>query len=425
MIRDTSLQDKQISGKSSTSSAKKLLITITLVVACAFLLISKQWVNAYTQSSTSVEKDRLRIAKVSRGDFIRDVSVQGRVIAATRPTLFSPAVGTIELMVRSGDKVALDQTLALIKSPELESEIEQELATLQSLEIEVSRQSISNKLAKLSYEQNVDLTEVKKLAAQRELRRAELSMASQVISVIDYEKSKDDLSTAKMEFRHAKAESTLQAERMDFELQVKKLELERQRLKVKELNRQLEELEIKSPVDGMVGDLLVEPQSAVTANQELMLVVDLTDLEIEVDIPESYADDLDFGMEAEVMLNQKAYGGTLVAISPEVKNNRVTGTIRFDDQYPTGMRQNQQLSTRIIIESKKDVLKIRRGPFLQSGSGRYTYKIHDQLATRTPITVGATSINEVEILAGANAGDELVISDLSLLGDAKSVLLTQ
>ena len=425
MIRDTSLQDTQISSNNRTIPAKKLLITVVLVVVCAFVALSRQWVNAYSQSSSSIEKSRLRIAQVTQGDFVRDVSVQGRVIAATRPTLFSPAVGTIELHVRSGDKVALNQTLALIKSPELESEIEQETATLQSLEIEVSRQSISNKLAKLSYEQNVDLTEVKKLVAQRELRRAELSMESQVISVIDYEKSKDDVSTAEMEYRHAKAESTLQVERMDFELQVKKLELERQRLKVKELNRQLQELEIKSPVDGMVGDLLVEPQSAVTTNQELMLVVDLTDLEIEVDIPESYADDLDFGMQAEIMLNQKTYAGTLVAISPEVKNNRVTGTIRFDDQYPSGMRQNQQLSTRIIIESKSNVLKVRRGPFLQSGSGRYTYKVNDQLATRTAIKVGATSINEVEILSGATAGDELVISDLSLLGDAQSVLLTQ
>ena len=134
-------------------------------------------------------------------------------------------------------------------------------------------------------------------------------MESQVISVIDYEKAKDDLSTAQMAFRHAKAEATLQTERMDFELQVKKLELERQRLKVKELNRRIEQLQIKSPVDGMVGDLLVETQSAVGINQELMLVVDLSDLEVEVDIPESYADDLSFGMLAEIRYNQTTVHG--------------------------------------------------------------------------------------------------------------------
>ena len=424
MIRDTSLQDKQLSPRKRALSIK-LIIPALLIAGLFFAFTSHQWVNAYNQSSGSIQKDRLRIAQVTRGDFVRDVSVQGRVVAATRPTLFSPAVGTIELKVRSGDKVTLNQLLAVIKSPELESELDQETATLQSLEIEVSRQGITNKLEKLSYEQNVDLTEVKKLAAQRELRRAELSMRSQVISVIDYEKSKDDLSTAEMQYRHASAESKLQIERMDFELQVKRLELERQRLKVKELNRQIEQLAIKSPVNGMVGDLLVEPQSAVTVNQELMLVVDLTDLEVEVDIPESYADDLSFGMSADIGVNQQQFAGTLVAISPEVKNNRVTGTIRFESQPPTGLRQNQQLPTRIIIESKPDVLKVKRGPFIQSGSGRYTYLVNEQLATRIPIQVGATSINEVEILSGLEAGDAVVISDLSLLANADSVLLTQ
>lgn len=423
MIRDTSLQDKSIKPKKRVFS-KKLTLAAIFTGAIGVMLLSHKWVNAYTHSSGTVEKSRIRTSEVTRGDFVRDVSVQGRVIAATRPTLFSPAVGTIELKVRSGDKVSLNQLLAVIKSPELESELSQESATLQSLEIEVSRQSISNKLEKLGYEQKVDINEVQKLAAERELRRAELSMESQVISVIDYEKAKDDLSTAQMEYRHAKAESELQIERMDFELQVKKLELERQRLKVKELNRRLEQLQITSPVDGMVGDLLVETQSAVGVNQELMLVVDLSDLEVEVDIPESYADDLTFGMQAEIRYNQTDYVGTLTSISPEVKNNRVTGTIRFDSQPPVGMRQNQQLSTRILIESKQNVLKVRRGAFLQSGSGRYTYVINDQLANRQSISVGATSINEVEIVSGLKEGDQIVVSDLSLLGNADSVLLT-
>ena len=171
MIRDTSLQDSTLQPKKRLFS-KKLWLGAVIVGAVAVMLFSHKWVNAYSTSGNAVEKSRVRIAEVVRGDFIRDVSVQGRVIAATRPTLFSPAVGTIELKVRSGDKVELNQLLAVIKSPELESELNQESATLQSLEIEVSRQSITNKLEKLSYAQNVDLNEVQKLAAERELRRS-------------------------------------------------------------------------------------------------------------------------------------------------------------------------------------------------------------------------------------------------------------
>ncbi len=424
MIKNTSQQDQVITRKSGFKHKKVLSITLML---CVFLglALSQNWVRAYSLSGSAIEKSRLRVSEVVRGDLIRDVSVQGRVVASVRPTLFSPAPGTVELKVRSGDQVTLDQVLAVIDSPELESELKQEAASLQSLEVEVSRQSINNKLKTLEYQQKVDLIQVRKQAAERELRRAKLSMKAQVISVIDFEKSKDDLSTAEMEYLHAKAESALHIEKMDFELQVRKLDLEKQNLKVLELQRQLKQLQITSPVNGMVGDLLVEQQSAVTQNQQLMLVVDLSALELEVNIPESYADDLDFGMNAEVTYNREVFTGILTSISPEVKDNRVTGTIRFQQEMPHGLRQNQQLATRILIESKKDVLKVKRGAFVQSGSGRYTYQVEDDLASRRAIQIGATSIGEVEILAGVNEGDFIVTSDLSILGKADTVLLTQ
>ena len=424
MIKNTSEQD-QVITRTAGFSNKKILGAGLLLSLFLGLGLSQNWVNAYSLSSAAVEKSRLSVSEILRGDFTRDVSVQGRVVASIRPTLFSPAQGSVELKVRSGDKVTLDQVLAVISSPELESQLKQETVSLQSLELEVSRQNINNKLHTLEYQQKVDLIEVRKLAAQRELRRAKLSIKSQLISALDFEKFKDDLSTVEMEYLHAKAEAALQIEKMDFELQVRMIDLEKQNIKVREFQRQLDQLEITSPVNGMVGDLLVDQQSAVTKNQELMLVVDLSALEVEVDIPESYADDLDFGMKAQVSYNRETFTGTLTAISPEVNNSRVTGTIRFDEEVPQGLRQNQQLSTRIIIESRENVLKVKRGAFVQSGSGRYTYKVEGDLASRQTIKIGASSINEVEIVSGLREGDFIVTSDLSILGNAENVLLTQ
>ena len=57
---------------------------------------------------------------------------------------------------------------------------------------------------------------------------------------------------------------------------------------------------MRSPVDGVVGTLSVADRSVVAANTALMTVVDLSQLEVELEIPESYADDLGLGMTAEV-----------------------------------------------------------------------------------------------------------------------------
>ena len=64
---------------------------------------------------------------------------------------------------------------------------------------------------------------------------------------------------------------------------------------------------MKSPVDGIVGTLAVAERASVAQNAPLLTVVDLTAFEIEFQVPESYADDLGLGMDAEV-----TYGDTEV-----------------------------------------------------------------------------------------------------------------
>jgi HlyD family secretion protein len=100
-------------------------------------------------------------------------------------------------------------------------------------------------------------------------------------------------------------------------------------------------------------------------------------------------------------------------VSPEVKQGQVTGRLRFSGDVPQGLRQNQRLSSRIVLEQRDGVLKVARGQFLDSGGGRMTYVVQDDIATRAKIQTGATSVSEVEILEGLSPGDRIIISSLS------------
>jgi HlyD family secretion protein len=83
------------------------------------------------------------------------------------------------------------------------------------------------------------------------------------------------------------------------------------------------------------------------------------------------------------------------------------------------------VSTRLLLESRLDVVKVPRGPFLENGSGRQAYVIDDHIATLRPIRVGALSLTEVEILSGLDVGDQIIISDTSRFDGAERVLLTE
>ena len=99
---------------------------VVLVAAWVIVPAAKRWASA----SVTVSTDRLRVATVLRGDLTRDVSVQGRVIAAVSPTLYAPAPGTITLAVDAGAAVEEGQVLATIASPALTNDLEQAQATL-------------------------------------------------------------------------------------------------------------------------------------------------------------------------------------------------------------------------------------------------------------------------------------------------------
>lgn len=397
------------------------------VVALALLLV---WVMApavqrWATATVTVPRDRLRIATVMRDDLVRDVSVQGRVVAAISPTLYAPAAGAITLVVDAGSTVVEGQVLARIDSPALTNQLQQAESSLEQQSVEVERQKIESRQLALDKRKAADLANVALIAANREKRRADEANAVAVISVIDYEKAQDDLRNAELAYAHAVADADLYDERLAFELRASELQLDRQRLLADDLRRQVSELAIKSPVNGIVGDLLVDQKAAVSRDTPVMAVVDLSQFEIDAQVPESYADDLAIGMAAEIIVGDKRYGGQLVAVSPEIVNSQVASRIRFGDDMPKNIRQNQRLTTRILIEERPQVLTLQRGQFLESGGGTVAYVLNDKgQAIRRRMQVGARSLGAVEIESGLYEGDQVVISSVDQFRGADSVLIT-
>jgi len=418
-IRDTSAQDVVLE-KSGRRAWLKWLLPAAVLVVIGVLLASalSNWLSA----EASISSDRIRVATVERGDLVRDLNVQGRVVAAISPTLYSPATGTVTLQVQPGDEVTLEQVLAIVDSPEVRSRFLQEQSSLDRLQAELEREKIQARKAQFKSRQVIDLAQVKLTAAEREMRRAEESIKTNAISEIDYERARDELARARVEHAHAVQDSQLEVESLEFEAQTSQLAVDRQRLIVEELGRRVDELSIRSPVTGIVGNVAVTQKAVVDENAPLITVVDLSAFEVEVRIPEAYADDLGIGMGAEVQHNFSNYRGELVSLSGEVINNEVTGRIRFDGEPPPGLRQNQRVTVLVMMDELLDVLKLQRGSFADGGSGRVAFVVADNgLATKRPVELGVRSISEVQILAGLAEGDRVIISSIAEFEDHDTI----
>ncbi len=418
MIPDTSGQDTVLASAPLRSTRHRLAwLGAAVLGATAIVLLLASWLG----SERSIDVSRLRIAEVSRGTLVRDASVNGRVVAAVSPTLYAPAASTVTLKIRAGDAVKKGDLLAVLDSPDLSNQLAREQSTLAQLEAEVARQRILAQKQKLVARRDADEAEVARISAGRILQRTEGGYKAGAIAEVDYLRAQDALKTAQIRSKQAAQASGLEIQDVALSTSTRVSELQRQRLTVADMQRRVDELNVRSPVDGVVGTLSVADRSVVAANTALMTVVDLSRLEVELEIPESYADDLGLGMTAEVNIGSNRALGKLSALSPEVVRNQVLARVRFDGEQPAGLRQNQRVTARVLIEEKPNVLLLPRGSFVENEGGRAAYVMDGSVAVRRPIQLGGTSVSAVEILSGLQPGDRVVIAGTDSFENAERI----
>ncbi len=419
MIRDTSAQDQTFAPSAAAAPWKRWLWPglAALVVLLAIVFAARAWLGA----SRSFDSSRVRIAEVKRGDLVRDIAADGRVIAANSPVLYAISGGTVDLKVVAGDVVKKGQELAIIDSPELRSKLAQEQATLAGLEAEASRAQLDATLARARARKDTDQASVDRQAAERDLQRYQRGYDGGAVPQIDLAKATDTLKKADISLANAQTDARLQGQGADLDARNKRLLADRQKAVVDEVQRQVDALTLRAPFDGQVGQVQATQHTNVAANAPILGVVDLSRFEIEIKVPESFARELSIGIPAQLTSgNGQPFAGEISAVSPEVVAGEVNARIRFTDKQPQGLRQSQRMQARVVLDTRRNVVKVERGPFVEQGNGQ-AYVMDGDVAIRRPVQLGVSSLGEVEILSGLQPGERVVVSGSDLFGDAERV----
>lgn len=421
-IRDTSGQDTALgTSVSSSRRGRRWVIGVAMGVAVFGLAV---WVIAgWSGGGRSYDSSRLRIAEVTRGDLVRDLSADGRVIAANSPTLYAIASGTVALKVVAGDRVKRGEVLALIDSPELRSRLVQEESTLASMEAEATRAVLDAKLARSDARKRLDQAEIARIAADRDLQRYQRAYDGGAVPEVDLAKAQDELKKADLGLTASRTDFGLQEKGADLDARNKRLLADRQRAVASELRRQVDALTLRAPFDGQIGQVKIAQGTNVAEQAPILSVVDLSVFEVEIKVPESFARDLAIGMPAQISSNGKTFAAEVSAVSPEVVGGEVNSRLRFaEGKQPPNLRQNQRLSARIVMDTRRNVLMVERGPFLEHHGGNAAYVVDARgRAVRRPIQTGASSLNAVEIVSGVQPGERIIVSGSELFENAERV----
>jgi len=424
MIRDTSAQDQVLAPAKTWTPVRLGLLGLAMAGALALAFALPGW-REQLSGGGSVKLSRLSLATVELGPLTRDVAGEGKVVAAVSPTLYAGNAGSVALLVQAGDQVGKGQVLARIHSPELAARLAQERANADALKSEWLRAEADARQQRAQTQSNLETATIAQQSARNDLRRQTQAFEAGASARMQVDQAQDALARAEVALRQASGLLGLQDEASKFELQAKRQAFERQQLNVQDLLRQVEELAVRSPVDGQVGQLFITDRASAAKDAKLMSVVDLSALEVQMQVAESFARELQPGMPGAIQGNGQQWKGVVSSISPEVVNNEVAARLRFEGKLPEQLRQNQRLSVRVLLDHRERVLSVARGSFVDEGGGRIAYVLKDGRAEKRSIRLGSQSLAKVEVLQGLQAGEQVVISGAELFKGADSVVISQ
>ena len=419
----TTAQDGPIEVRGSRLRYRWLGIG-SLVAALAFGALV---VSGFRVSSTvpSIDRSRLTIATVERGNFVRTVTADGVVVATMSPTLYSPPAGTVNLKVHAGDSVVEGQIVAVIDSPDLTAKLLQERTTLEGFRNDLRRAQLEadQKIRQLqaAYRQ----AEVDKKTAQREVDRSRKAYELGSYSELQVLRAQDQFEKAEFAYQLARERYKSQPEQNRFDIESKKVLVERQQYLVADLTRQVEGLNVRAPVNGQIGQVEIADRANVGRDTPLLTVVDLSTPEVEIKVPESSARELQPGMSVDIEGDGRRWQGSVDGVAPAVVGGQVTTRVRFTQDKPTGLRQNQRLLVRILVDRRENALMVDRGSFIDQAGATFAYVVHGDVADRRPVQLGETSLEKVEILGGLSAGDRIVISGADAFDGGSRVILSR
>ncbi|MDR2806235.1 MAG: HlyD family efflux transporter periplasmic adaptor subunit [Dysgonamonadaceae bacterium] len=396
------------------------------IVAGIVLLITFSWlIFGNHASKLNVNKDKVMIQSVSKGEFNDYIRVNGQVQPINTIQLSAIEGGMVaEKVVEEGSMVRRDEVIVRLTNPML------------SLNILDSEAQLAEKQ---NFLRNTQVTmEQEKLNLRKERLQLDLDIERKKRKYEQYTKLYNEKLSSKEDYLQAKE---------DYEFAVKGLDLVIERQKQDSIYRgiqidQMEEslnnirknlilvrqrvdnLDVKSPVDGQLGLLDVEIGQSVGSGTRIGQISVLSDYKIEALIDEHYIDRVKTGLAATFERQDKIHRLIVRKVYPEVREKQFKTDFVFEGERPDNIRAGQTYYINLQLGQPTEAVLIPRGAFYQKTGGQWIFVVtpDEKKAVRRDIRIGRQNPAYYEILSGLEPGEKVIASSYDSYGDVEELI---
>jgi HlyD family secretion protein len=357
------------------------------------------WLGYQTFFRAPTEPIAVVTAPVSRDDLEVIITEAGVVELGGQQTFKAPGDVTVQAVrVEERQRVSQGQVLLELRDRSLQQRLSDQIVQTRINQLDLNRKQ------EILQERQSRLTE----AEARLTDSAELLEQGYI--------SEDDFRTDQRAFEDA--QSALRD--AEVELTKAQLQAEQDQITLASIRLQLEDNQIVSPIEAIVLKVDVKPGDGVEREGRLLSIGDPAQETIRLDLTTLNAAKVGIGMPVRVSVigpNPEVFEGRVVRVSPQAvteSDNAEQSTVEAEAKLnqPSGaLIPGSAVSVDIVLEQRSQVLVVPVAALQRDAETPYVWvKDADNTARRREVTIGLETLEAVEILAGLQAGDEIVVS---------------
>lgn len=372
-----------------------------------------------------INAEHIQIEEVKQADFMEYVDVEGIVHPILTIIVNTREAGNVDQIIgEEGSLLKKGDTILTLTNPNLMREIEDQ-------QDEWEKQRISYQEKALEMEQKSLTLKQQTLEAEYELNKIRKSFSLEKEEYAMGIRSKAQLEVSEDEYRY-KTESTrlkLKSLQSDSSMTVIRKELlqndrDREEKKLIRSRQRIEDLIVRSPIDGQLSFVKVTPGQQVAAGENIAEVKVMDQFKIHTSLSEYYIDRVTTGLPAAITYQGKRYPLKISKVIPEVKDRLFEVDLVFTGEMPENVRLGKSFRVQIELGQPEQALVVPRGNFYQQTGGQWIYKVNADKtrAVKVPVTIGRQNPRQYEITEGLQPGDLVIVSGYDTFGEVEELV---
>jgi len=364
----------------------------------------------------SVDRSTVWIDTVKRGPMVREVRGLGTLVPEEIRWIPANTEGRVEkIVVRPGTQVKGDTVILELSSPELEQAAHDAESKLKAAEAEFTTLQAKLQRDLLDQESTTARVHSELEQARMESETNEQLKKNGLVAELQYKTAQ--VKAAELANRDAIEQKRLNFARDSIEPQLasKQAEVDQVKAAAQLKLDQVKALHVKAGMNGVLQQLPVDVGQRVKIGDNLARVADPTKLKAEIKIAETQAKDIQIGEKATIDTRNGVVTGHVTRVDPAVEQGTVKVDAQIDGELPRGARPDLTIDGTIELERLDDVIYVGRPAFGQENNTVGIFKLvsGSSEAVRTPVKLGRSSVNSIEIVNGLQPGDQVILSDTS------------